>query len=304
MKADGSDKTLLTHTFHWSEGQPSWSEDGASRLPRARPRTRSSSTARPGRSTSPTAPPSRSPTMRTAASRPATSAPRAGRRAARLPRARVGSSRAPAATTSSALCAHCSPTAAKLGSCVASGDDAAPAWSPLDDRIRLRARRPAHAAPPGHGTGGRARRHRRLPHDDARRTARGWRVAYAGAPSRGRRRLRRRSSRPPTAARAAPAVFDHDRRAGDLHGRQRHRAPGRLPDASDPSLRYGADWEWAVRMTARRPPDDRGVAAVYRTDAERRLSEEDGAQAAYERLRRRSPAGARCACSASTRWLR
>ena len=30
MNADGSDKTLLTHTFHWSEGQPSWSGDGKS----------------------------------------------------------------------------------------------------------------------------------------------------------------------------------------------------------------------------------------------------------------------------------
>ena len=37
MKADGSDKTLLTHTFHWSEGQPSWSEDGASLFYRRTP---------------------------------------------------------------------------------------------------------------------------------------------------------------------------------------------------------------------------------------------------------------------------
>ena len=37
MNTDGSDKTLLTHTFHWSEGQPNWSEDGASLFYRRTP---------------------------------------------------------------------------------------------------------------------------------------------------------------------------------------------------------------------------------------------------------------------------
>ncbi len=37
MKADGTDKTLLTHTFSWSEGQPSWSGDGRSLFYRRTP---------------------------------------------------------------------------------------------------------------------------------------------------------------------------------------------------------------------------------------------------------------------------
>jgi Tol biopolymer transport system component len=37
MRADGSDKTLLTHTFHWSEGQPNWSGDGRSLFYRRTP---------------------------------------------------------------------------------------------------------------------------------------------------------------------------------------------------------------------------------------------------------------------------
>jgi hypothetical protein len=66
-----------------------------------------------------------------------------------------------------------------------------------------------------------------------------------------------------------------------------HRAG--LPDAEwDESLRYGADWEWAARVTARRPAlMVSAIAAVYRTDAEGRLSEEAGAQAGYEQVRRR-----------------
>ena len=65
-----------------------------------------------------------------------------------------------------------------------------------------------------------------------------------------------------------------------------HRAS--LEDAAwDETLRYGADWEWAARVTARRPPlMVPAVAAVYRDDAAGRLSQEEGAQAVYQQLRR------------------